>query len=1278
MNDYPDKKSEPGIRTLSIVFTIMIASALILPTGFVTTGSSVDCISDPSVNGGGADEGIQTITLQPNATAGKDSMIMDEAPWDVNDFGKLDTIWAGNGSHEYRALVEFDVPHETATVGSATLSLYAAAFTGSAMNISAHALSNPWLEGAGNSTSNVVPSATNWTHRIGGNILSLDFEANDGGLVGDNDWEWGALGAWGGVDPQSIPPTTAHSGTNLWATVLNSEYSPLGATNTLTFTVDLSDSALVSPLMTFWDWYDVFEDFDHGEVYVNGVLELDRDFDYHPETDWSQHFIDLSAYVGGVATIEFRMYASTVVNRAGWYIDDINITESIAWDIPGGDYYVSNYSYIVVPQAGCTYSWDVTTIVQNWVDGAWENNGFILLSDNPDAGNYNYVEFYSSDYYTDDRYWPKLTINYAAKIDPPVSDLHMNEDDLTVSIPLSGRASGTISHLSAQDQGYSNAIPLWGSAVGDQMRCQYLYTPDQVGADGTIRRISFNRTNPTQTGIFNAFSIRMAHTSLDQLTPTFDNNYNGFLIEVLPPQTIFTSASDSDRWLHFDLNGNFTYDTQHNLVVDIIWNGDSGANIFLRHDNSAWATGNQCYNTTGAAAGTIQNILAIAIFDIDVANNGVVDMGATSGFFPFDISQPQARQQWLWNISELGGVSGFIDKISLFKRDLESDSATIPNFRIALAHTNLDSLTDTFANNYLGSLYNVFFDDSLDIESWNGWLDFDVNNTFNYNGVDNLLVEITWNGVATGTGDISTARMSVPGSNRRCYDFTGAATGTADDTRNNVRVLMIESDELTWSASSSEPWLFSATTDGDELRITPVADANGAGNATLTLTNSNGESISQMIQITINPVNDAPVLAGIPSNITCVEDIDFLLNVSSYASDIDNALGELTFSEDSAYATVDGMDITFNYPEGITFESVTITVSDPEGLTDSFAVNVTVTPVNDPPILSPFADSFVCDATVAANYVVSPEDEETPGNIEIYTNSAYGTVLGNTITFLYPKGIGTEAVTIYVVDGEIYGTQNNVTYALDVTIIDHPEVADYGPSGGGVSLTASVVVTFDVAMNATATESSFTLSTATRAEIDGNFSWSADGTTMTFVPDEYLAAGDYDVGVGTGATDSSGIAMLESFEWNFTADGSADADGDGMADQWEIDGGLDPLADDSASDSDGDGIPNLWEYQNGLDPALNDADLDSDGDGASNIDEYEAGTDPNDPDDKPSSFPWLMIIIVVIVIAIIAAALILLRRGKKPEFENPGQGPGTANQPPAPVAQAPPPAPPAQ
>ncbi len=79
---------------------------------------------------------------------------------------------------------------------------------------------------------------------------------------------------------------------------------------------------------------------------------------------------------------------------------------------------------------------------------------------------------------------------------------------------------------------------------------------------------------------------------------------------------------------------------------------------------------------------------------------------------------------------------------------------------------------------------------------------------------------------------------------------------------------------------------------------------------------------------------------------------------------------------------------------------------------------------------------------------------------------------------------------------------------------------------------------------------------------------------------------------------------------------SADTDGDGMDDGWELSVGLDALVDDGADDEDGDGLTNLEEYGYGTDLFV----ADSDGDGYSDYDEVVAGSDPLDAGSDPLTY----------------------------------------------------------
>ncbi|HPQ39525.1 MAG TPA: hypothetical protein PLV45_04055, partial [bacterium] len=168
-------------------------------------------------------------------------------------------------------------------------------------------------------------------------IFFEDFETGDGGLIGTLDWEWGNYSWIGGnCYGENYPPPSAYSGTHMWGTVLAYCYSDLGNNSgydtcmngnpsddsILSFDVDLTgyDDAT----MEFYEWIDLFLNWDWAEVYANGNVVFQHcGGGFSPPSSWVQRTVDLTPYAGDTVTIEFHMMASSVVNHAGWYIDDL-------------------------------------------------------------------------------------------------------------------------------------------------------------------------------------------------------------------------------------------------------------------------------------------------------------------------------------------------------------------------------------------------------------------------------------------------------------------------------------------------------------------------------------------------------------------------------------------------------------------------------------------------------------------------------------------------------------------------------------------------------------------------------------------------------------------------------------------------------------------------------------------------------------------------------------------------------------------------------------------
>jgi hypothetical protein len=147
-----------------------------------------------------------------------------------------------------------------------------------------------------------------------------DFEANDGGWVGTGDWEYGIPVGFDGAPYGGPEPVGGYSGDYCWGTVIGGAHSA-STTSVLSQEFDLRDFG--DAFLSFQEYIDSGGNtFDTAKVFVDGnELYLS---DGGP-SDWRRVTIDLSGYTG-VVNVEFEFATTSVVERVGWYIDDVGVT----------------------------------------------------------------------------------------------------------------------------------------------------------------------------------------------------------------------------------------------------------------------------------------------------------------------------------------------------------------------------------------------------------------------------------------------------------------------------------------------------------------------------------------------------------------------------------------------------------------------------------------------------------------------------------------------------------------------------------------------------------------------------------------------------------------------------------------------------------------------------------------------------------------------------------------------------------------------------------------
>jgi VCBS repeat-containing protein len=235
------------------------------------------------------------------------------------------------------------------------------------------------------------------------------------------------------------------------------------------------------------------------------------------------------------------------------------------------------------------------------------------------------------------------------------------------------------------------------------------------------------------------------------------------------------------------------------------------------------------------------------------------------------------------------------------------------------------------------------------------------------------------------------------------------------------------------------------------FEYTPDPDFFGEDSFTYTLSDGT-DSDTATVTITVNPVNDAPV--ALESNLT----VDQGLSVSGTlnATDVDNELVDLIFELETA--PVNGVvdidengDFTYTHDGSLTSsDSFTFLVRDPDGLTSSAVVTITVIlpppvvvpppAINLPPIANALSITLAAGASVTSALTGS-DPEGAPLSFGLISGPTNGTVsvnLSGTFTYTHNGGSSTSDSFVFSVsDGDLTDTAT-----VTITITQPTPVAE--------------------------------------------------------------------------------------------------------------------------------------------------------------------------------------------------------------------------------------------
>ena len=332
------------------------------------------------------------------------------------------------------------------------------------------------------------------------------------------------------------------------------------------------------------------------------------------------------------------------------------------------------------------------------------------------------------------------------------------------------------------------------------------------------------------------------------------------------------------------------------------------------------------------------------------------------------------------------------------------------------------------------------------------------------NGVESANVTVRVNDGITDTNQSFTITVTAV---NNAPDITSVAVTTATEGElysYTVTASDIDSSDLTFSLTSA-PEGMSIDDETGAISWTP---ANGVESASVTVEVSDGElSDSQTFTVSVSAVNDAPAIdQGDSTALTTDEDASQTLALTATDIDGDSLSWSVTSGAANGEASVDSAGLV-TYVPAADFngsDTFTVQVSDSE-LTDSILINVSVSPVNDAPVV---AEGDAVSITTAEDTQKSltlnatdVDGDSLSWSIAAPAASGSAAVSAGVVSYTPAAGHnGSDSFTVAVTDGtDTVTVQVNVTVTAenDAPVIDQASasISTSEDTQGSVTLSAS-------------------------------------------------------------------------------------------------------------------------------------------------------------------------------------------------------------------------------
>jgi VCBS repeat-containing protein len=397
-----------------------------------------------------------------------------------------------------------------------------------------------------------------------------------------------------------------------------------------------------------------------------------------------------------------------------------------------------------------------------------------------------------------------------------------------------------------------------------------------------------------------------------------------------------------------------------------------------------------------------------------------------------------------------GDTSGFLLEDSSLTGDLNA--------------TDIDGLTD-------GTYFTISSapsSGSLSINQGSGqWTYYPNSNTY---GDETFTVTVTDDQNFTATQVINLNVISVNDLTTLTGDFNGTSN---EDTLIRGDINASDIDGLTdgsYFSISLNPSNGVATIDpvDGNWSYSPFANYFGSDAFTVTITDDQGYTATQNINLAVNPIDDPTVISG-DTTASLIEDSPAYgdLNASDNDGLSDGTYFTLSSTPSNGSASIDPASGTWSYSPSANFygnDSFTITVSDDLNNTATQIISLTVAPIDDTSLITgAISGKLYLDHNVSGTIYASDIDGLTDGSyFSISSNPVNGVSQINTSTgqWIYSPNagfLGDDSFTIQITDDQGYTTTQSITivpqYNVAVAKTGQPMIL----ADGNSQLSASII-----------------------------------------------------------------------------------------------------------------------------------------------------------------------------------------------------------------------------